>query len=336
MKFYLFMSAVMWCAMQAHAAEEPFVLDAKQIPLHEKRFLPLNQPKATDASQILGTEKKFYPLRSDRNQLQQGGMRSDRERASPIAAQQSASPADKKAETPRAGTVQILSPEKRDYELESEEIAGLNESIDPVLALFDSEQGAGLTSFADAMRGNTPALSASGLMRHLIWPIPLSEEQHISSVYGVRKDPFHGRPTFHGGVDIAAATGTAVPATADGNVIDAKTDANYGRYVTLEHSDGTLTRYGHLSAQHVREGQRVRAGQRIGAVGSTGRSTGAHLDYRVSKNGVKYDPLSILSVPLAVATNERAPSFARDSIVHSPPKIASNALPRGPMVIKVR
>ena len=112
-------------------------------------------------------------------------------------------------------------------------------------------------------------------------------------------------------------------------------DPRYGKYITLAHADGTLSRYGHLNSQNVREGQRVRGGQVIGSVGSTGRSTGPHLDYRVSRNNTKFDPLSILTLPSQVAFKSDKP---RQPVVavHSGARVASNALPKQPMVIEVR
>ncbi len=214
--------------------------------------------------------------------------------------------------------------------LESEEIEGNTEKIDPVLALYGDAPPAA-SSFAEAMRG-----VAASALRHLGWPIPLSMAQYISSGYGMRQDPFTHIPTFHGGIDIVAKEGTPVLATADAVVKQVATDRNYGHYITLEHADGTLSRYGHLSAQAVREGQSVRQGQAIGAVGATGRATGPHLDYRVSREGTKFDPLAILSVPKEVSaatTSHRTLAGAHRPLVR---KVSPIQRPHAPMVIEVR
>lgn len=281
----------------------------------------------TANSIALAKQQKSYPLRSDRDRLHSGGMRIDRAHFNPSKpVTPAAVPTTNMASTTAHPDADQLAPE-------SEAIVGLNESADPVLSLFDS--GGELASFRDAMGGAIGAIRS-----HVVWPVPLSAKQELSSGYGIRKDPFHGRPAFHGGIDIAAATGTPVLATANGIVTEVKNDVNYGKYITVQHADGALSRYGHLSGQNVTVGEQVRAGQTIGAVGTSGRSTGPHLDYRISKDGTKFDPLSVLSVPHTVAMakgiSPMHEAAAAVSKKNSATRIASNAIPRGPMVIKVR
>lgn len=127
------------------------------------------------------------------------------------------------------------------------------------------------------------------------WPIPASAKQYISSGYGMRKDPFHGLPRFHGGLDIAAPEGTSVLASADGRVKATGNRKGFGNYVMLTHADGSETMYNHLQKAVARMGAWVRAGQEIGKVGSTGRSTGPHLDYRIRVNNEKRDPMTALA-----------------------------------------
>ncbi len=111
-----------------------------------------------------------------------------------------------------------------------------------------------------------------------------------SSHFGWRQDPLgHGRK-FHGGVDLKAAYGTDVPAAASGEVIFAGEQGSYGTLVVLKHDDGVETRYAHLSSTAVKPGERVEAGQVVGRVGSSGRSTGAHLHFEVRRNGQPVDP----------------------------------------------
>ncbi|MCB1319675.1 MAG: M23 family metallopeptidase [Leptospiraceae bacterium] len=112
----------------------------------------------------------------------------------------------------------------------------------------------------------------------------------ISSGYGLRIDPFTNRRTFHGGLDIAAPTGTPVYASRSGRVVRAETAAGYGQLIVLEHGYGYQTYYGHLSQIGVRVGQQVAAGSLIGRVGSTGRATGPHLHFEVRKNGRRQQP----------------------------------------------
>jgi murein DD-endopeptidase MepM/ murein hydrolase activator NlpD len=112
----------------------------------------------------------------------------------------------------------------------------------------------------------------------------------VSSRFGYRIDPFSKRSAFHGGVDIAAPTGTPVFATRDGVVVKAASQGGYGKLVRVRHAYGYETYYGHLSRINVKAGQKVRKGERLGLVGSTGRSTGPHLHFEVRKNGSRRRP----------------------------------------------
>jgi murein DD-endopeptidase MepM/ murein hydrolase activator NlpD len=108
--------------------------------------------------------------------------------------------------------------------------------------------------------------------------------------YGWRKDPFTGERDFHQGLDIAAAPGTKVVAPADGIVTMAGPTGGYGNFLVISHGYGMVTHYGHLMKFTVRPGQRVHRGDVIGAVGSTGRSTGPHLHYEVVVHQRAVDP----------------------------------------------
>lgn len=113
----------------------------------------------------------------------------------------------------------------------------------------------------------------------------------ISSRYGMRSDPFTRRRTFHGGLDIAAPTGTPVHASQGGKVIRVGSNVRgYGKLIVIEHKFGYRTYYGHLSAISIRKGQNVSADQIIGRVGATGRATGPHLHFEVRKNGQRKNP----------------------------------------------
>jgi murein DD-endopeptidase MepM/ murein hydrolase activator NlpD len=124
-----------------------------------------------------------------------------------------------------------------------------------------------------------------------IWPAA----GWLSSAFGTRADPFSGSPDFHAGLDISAHRGTAVFATADGVVRAARYTGDYGNAVLLDHGFGIETRFAHLSRFAVRVGQPVRRGDVIGFVGSTGRSTSAHLHYEVWLNNRLVNPLRLLS-----------------------------------------
>lgn len=117
------------------------------------------------------------------------------------------------------------------------------------------------------------------------------EGMRLSSSYGMRNHPVTGGRRAHNGVDLAAATGTPIYATADGAVSKAEWFSSYGLYVALEHGSEIQTRYAHMSRLNVSAGQQVRKGDIIGFVGSTGRSTGPHLHYEVRIAGRSVNPM---------------------------------------------
>ncbi len=111
-----------------------------------------------------------------------------------------------------------------------------------------------------------------------------------SQDFGVRRDPFTGRPAFHPGVDIPAPRMTPIYATAQGVVTFTGLRSGYGSTVEVDHGEGLMTRFAHLAAISVKLGQRVDTHTRLGAVGSSGRSTGPHLHYEIWRNGRAQDP----------------------------------------------
>ena len=124
-----------------------------------------------------------------------------------------------------------------------------------------------------------------------IWPT--NATRLVSSPYGWRNCPYHGRE-FHNGSDIAASWGTAVLAANSGTVIQAGWNGGYGISVMIAHSDGITTLYGHMSDWNVSEGQTVSQGEVIGWCGSTGNSTGPHIHYTMYKNGETINSLDYL------------------------------------------
>jgi murein DD-endopeptidase MepM/ murein hydrolase activator NlpD len=123
---------------------------------------------------------------------------------------------------------------------------------------------------------------------------PVIGEVEFTSGFGVRSDPFLGRPAMHTGLDFRASMGDPVRATANGKVVSAGWAGGYGRMVEIDHGNGLATRYGHLSEIHVKVGDPIKIGQVIGAVGSTGRSTGPHLHYETRIDGEAVDPQKFL------------------------------------------
>jgi murein DD-endopeptidase MepM/ murein hydrolase activator NlpD len=143
---------------------------------------------------------------------------------------------------------------------------------------------------ADAIR-----LSAASL-RHLggapgpgrlSWPT----DGRPTSGFGSRMHPIHQEVRHHAGIDIPGPTGQPILAAAAGTVRVAGTRGGYGLTVEVDHGDGLSTLYAHLSRIDVRVGQRVGEAERLGALGSTGQSTGPHLHFEVRERGVARDPL---------------------------------------------
>jgi murein DD-endopeptidase MepM/ murein hydrolase activator NlpD len=133
-----------------------------------------------------------------------------------------------------------------------------------------------------------------------LWPVPGA----VSSPFGWRRSPYGGEPEWHPGIDISAAYGTPVRATADGDVVFAGRERGYGILVVLDHGT-TTTRYAHLSASWVHAGQRVLRGEPLGAVGRTGRATAPHLHYEVRLGGEALDPDCLLTRPIRTTFSSR-------------------------------
>jgi len=123
---------------------------------------------------------------------------------------------------------------------------------------------------------------------------PTSAEADLTSGFGMRIDPFTRGPAMHTGLDFKAEYGADARATAAGTVAAAEYSGGYGRMVEIDHGNGLSTRYAHLSSIRVVAGQKVAAGTLVGRVGSTGRSTGAHLHYETRIDGVPVDPRRFL------------------------------------------
>lgn len=117
----------------------------------------------------------------------------------------------------------------------------------------------------------------------------------LTSTFGPRKRPKAGASSNHRGVDWAVPTGTPVVASCGGTVIKAGWGSGYGYCVYIQHPDGKVTRYGHLSKVLVSAGQSVSQGQRIALSGNTGVSTGPHLHFEILIGGSQVNPLKYLN-----------------------------------------
>lgn len=134
-------------------------------------------------------------------------------------------------------------------------------------------------AFAEALKGET-----------IVFPIM---EAPVSSKYGSRKHPIYHTVKHHNGVDLAAPKRAHVRSIAKGRVVYAGVFGGYGKLVTIVHSGGYTSMYGHLSEILVNTTQTVEAGQIIGRVGSTGTSTSPHLHFEWRKEGEALNPLDV-------------------------------------------
>lgn len=167
--------------------------------------------------------------------------------------------------------------------------------------LQPTKMGNPSTSAATSTIANPTVKTATSLENHKISLIevekrsipstkPILAKYRLSSKFGNRFHPTLYRWRFHGGVDMACPKGTEIYTPADGVVVKSGWNGGYGNYIKVKHGNGYETVYGHLSKVSVKKGQKVKKGDVIGKVGSTGRSTGAHLHYEIIKNKKRVNP----------------------------------------------
>lgn len=187
-------------------------------------------------------------------------------------------PADHPFTDERGGEIAVMRESNRDY-------ATLSVRIDR--ALRESQlREQGVLQLWDSLSERQSLLLAT--------PSIKPARGYYSSRFGYRVDPFTNKALMHAGVDIAAPAGTPVYAPADGVVSFAGYDGGYGKLVSIDHGYGVVTRFGHNSRIFVEQGQKVHRWDVISAVGSTGRSTGAHCHYEVRIHGIAVDPINYI------------------------------------------
>ena len=172
-------------------------------------------------------------------------------------------------------------------------IAKSNKETAKMLDDLEAEADAVAAELASKSSGGQISNSSTSKYKggKFLWPTPGFST--ITSGYGWRMCPFHGRE-FHGGIDIAANGGSTIVASESGTVISSGWNGGFGNSVQIDHGGGLVSMYNHCSALLISSGQKVKKGQAIARVGSTGSSTGNHLDYRVFKNGSTANPMSYL------------------------------------------
>jgi murein DD-endopeptidase MepM/ murein hydrolase activator NlpD len=185
----------------------------------------------------------------------------------------------------RGNLVELASIRRRSVASEVAQMEDLSAAEESALEglILEREREMEAERKAAGIAGGTESEGAAGSFS---WPVTGT----ITSPFGWRSNPFGGAPEFHQGLDIAAPSGTTVTAAAGGTVIMAQWYGGYGNYILIDHGGGYSTGYGHLSAIYVSNGQAVARGQAIGAVGSTGQSTGPHLHFEIRIAGKPVDP----------------------------------------------
>lgn len=191
----------------------------------------------------------------------------------------------KKSLESRRGELKAKQKEQEDYVKELEKDAAAYQRV------IDEEEAA-----MERLKSQiSSSLSKSGGGKAYVggeftWPTPSCH--YITSHFSPRrKNPVTGVYKRHTGVDIGAGYGTTIVAANSGTVTLAGWNSGYGNCVIIDHGGGKATLYGHMSAYSVSQGQKVTKGQKIGAVGSTGNSTGPHLHFEILINGAAVDPM---------------------------------------------
>lgn len=149
-------------------------------------------------------------------------------------------------------------------------------------------------ALADPVSDDIQRLTA---LQKLASTLPLAsplDQFELSSPFGKRQDPFTKGWAFHSGLDLRAAAGSKVLATAPGTVVVAGRSGPYGNMVEIDHGMGVITRYGHLKSIAVNVGDQIAFREPIGVIGNTGRSTSQHLHYEVRVDGAPHDPSRFL------------------------------------------
>lgn len=166
-----------------------------------------------------------------------------------------------------------------------DQLTGLNRRMDRLLEDASARERslAELQEYLRAQR-SIAAVTPSN------WPVA----GWVTSEFGRRTNPFGGRGEFHTALDIATKLGAPIQAPADGIVANVEKRHDMGLMIQIEHGRGITTLYAHLFRSAVSKGQVVKRGEVIGYVGNSGRSTGAHLHYAVSLNGVYVNPRNYL------------------------------------------
>ena len=161
----------------------------------------------------------------------------------------------------------------------------------------------------------------------ILGAVPEIKSHSISSDYGNRISPLSGIHENHDGLDIPAQFGSPILAAGKGKVIFSAYAPGYGNLVEIDHGQGVVTRYGHASQLLVKVGEIVEQSQKIATVGSTGKSTGPHLHFEVSKGGISIDPKLLFAIEGKKSSSDlqRYTFIFKDIRLKAPSQLKSSA-----------
>ena len=177
-------------------------------------------------------------------------------------------------------------------EIRQEPVAGFRKVVADIIYRNDEAEQKNII-FEDIVAEAIPKIIERGTQAPPTFLKPISGGR-LTSRFGKRKAPTRGASTYHKGVDWSIPVGTSIVASSGGTVIRAGWGSGYGYCVYIEHPDGKVTRYGHLSKVLVKTGQEVKQGEKIALSGNTGISTGPHLHFEILVDGTQVDPLKYL------------------------------------------
>lgn len=173
-------------------------------------------------------------------------------------------------------------------------------SLDELREVLDAVEG-GAKADVDWLTVVESRLLDQKIKKMMIPAQPPVSQAALGSTFGWRIDPITGQSALHTGLDFPAGIGTPIQAAAGGVVVTQEFHTQYGNMVEIDHGNDLISRYAHASKVFVKKGDLVKRGQKIAEVGTSGRSTGAHLHFEVLVNGVPQDPQRFLNAGSRIA-----------------------------------
>ena len=269
-------SVVLFCFF-GYCAVDYLTIKLEQWELANLRQLTSTQQEQIDTLQekISFFERKLAELRQVDEKI--------RTLASDLTGKSRKSPKGQ-ATAPREQALGVGGPQPAG-EVEADKLKNLSRHMDRLLEDAAARERS-LTELQEFLR----AQRSIAAVTPSVWPVT----GWVTSEFGPRTNPFGRRREFHSGIDIATKLGAPIQAPADGIVTNVEKRPDLGLLIQIEHGRGISTLYAHLFRSAVSKGQAVKRGEVIGYVGNSGRSTGAHLHYSVSLNGVYVNPRKYL------------------------------------------